>query len=73
MCQTLSTDKKWGKIIFGPEVEWTTFRETAAKWFIKMYAYPVRRDCVKWAALCDTLGRWEFERPVLQGIVWNLK
>ena len=30
-----------------------------------MYAYPERRDCLKWAALCYTLNRWEFERPVL--------
>ena len=29
MYQTLFTDKKRGKIIFGPEVEWTAFRETA--------------------------------------------
>ena len=29
MCQTILTDKKWRKIIFGPEVEWTAFSETA--------------------------------------------
>ena len=29
MYQTLFTDKKRGKIIFGPEVEWAAFRETA--------------------------------------------
>ena len=26
---TLFTDKKRGEIVFGPEVEWTAFRETA--------------------------------------------
>ena len=26
MCQTLFTTKKWGEIIFGPEVEWTAFK-----------------------------------------------
>ena len=29
MCQTLFTDKKCRKIIFGPEVEWTAFSGTA--------------------------------------------
>ena len=29
MYQTLFTDKKWGKIIYGPEAEWTAFREIA--------------------------------------------
>ena len=29
MNQTLFTDKKWEKIIFGPEVDCTAFRETA--------------------------------------------
>ena len=29
MYQTLFTDKNWGKIIFGPEVEWTAFSGTA--------------------------------------------
>ena len=26
---TLFTDKKRGEIVFGPQVEWTAFRETA--------------------------------------------
>ena len=30
MRQTLFTDKKWEKSIFGPEVEWTAFGETAS-------------------------------------------
>ena len=29
MYQTLFTDKKWGKIIFGSEVEWNAFSGTA--------------------------------------------
>ena len=29
MCQTLLTDKKGRKTIFGPEVEWTAFSGTA--------------------------------------------
>ena len=31
MCQTLFTDKKRGKIIFGPEFEWAAFRENEKK------------------------------------------
>ena len=43
MRQTLFTDKKRGKIIFGTEVEWTAFRETAT---FKMFTgFPIVETC----------------------------
>ena len=41
MYQTLFTDKKWGKIIFGPEVEWTAFSGTYLGQFIFIHFFIV--------------------------------